>query len=260
MHSTFRDVQFDRIEADAQQSRAGRAFTLIELLVVVAIITLLISILLPSLQRSREHATRALCLSNMHHLSHSFGLYAHDHGGFLPPMMIGGPVDSYGRYANKGGMGLMLEWMVYPDGVGGWGPSEYVHSLDLLFCPGDFLYSPERFHGTGLGPSLPGDGNLRYTGYQYLYVTKESHNDPSSDRYYGLGRYSTECDQSHIIVTELPSHNPSSWLAPDGPFWHLEDRCYLRLGGSAFSLSQSEVEARVDNLGAFWTKCFDLIK
>jgi len=73
-------------ESFGDRETGRRAFTLIELLVVMAIISLLVSILVPSLKKAQKLAKAAVCLSNMHHVGAVLSLYAQDWRGFLPPV------------------------------------------------------------------------------------------------------------------------------------------------------------------------------
>lgn len=109
-------------------------FTLIELLVVVAIITLLISILLPSLQNARELARQSLCASNLRQIGIACTMYTSDNNG------AGVPINQSDYPSGGGGVWFELPKM-WPNFIklylGAEGPKN-AHDwkqLDVLACP-----------------------------------------------------------------------------------------------------------------------------
>lgn len=64
--------------------KAGRGLSLIEVLVVIGIITLLLAILLPAIQRAREAARRTDCASRLRQFGQAMHSYSVDHNCFPP--------------------------------------------------------------------------------------------------------------------------------------------------------------------------------
>lgn len=66
-----------------RNTKKRHAFTLIELLVVIAIIALLLSIITPAIRAVKQHATGAVCQSNLRGLSTSWLTYSQENNGFI---------------------------------------------------------------------------------------------------------------------------------------------------------------------------------
>ena len=110
-------------------SRSGgtgvRGFTLIELLVVIAIISLLASILAPSVHRAMELAKQTACLSNLKSIGVGISMYVDDADGRLMPYTIL-TNSHWHRWYNR----LVPDPDVFP-----YNTSDYLSVYDVLFCP-----------------------------------------------------------------------------------------------------------------------------
>ena len=146
----------------SDQHTAG--FTLIELLVVISIIALLIALLLPALQKSRDAAMIALCASRQHQLAAGFHTYGADNGGSLPP---GSAYLPEGHVPNRAvrGSGDFLDVL---------NPA-YVEPKEAWYCPAGAFFADTVWSSvtpwtlpTPYANCCIGDGDNVYTSYAFM--------------------------------------------------------------------------------------------
>lgn len=124
-----------RCDRPASQSRG---FTLVELLVVIGIIAMLMGVLLPVLQKAREAASRAQCLSNIRQVTMGIIMYTHGNRGYFPaasPFNIQSPFD-WIHYQQGRAAALPPKLTIATGGIGPYLKLS-LSNLNVLRCPSD---------------------------------------------------------------------------------------------------------------------------
>ncbi len=116
-----------------------RAFTLVELLVVIGIISVLIAMLLPALNKARQQAKVVACGSQERQICLALLMYAQDNKGWLPRVRWATPEmledETTGGYLNPASI------------------KPYIKSAAILNCPGEAQATHDAYFGRYGNPS-----------------------------------------------------------------------------------------------------------
>lgn len=200
------------VHAAARRHGRKTAFTLVELLVVIGIIALLISILLPALNRARAAANQVVCASNMRQFGLAVSQYSIDNKGFLP--LYG--LDA--TYAGSGGPEETLWWNTLAPYLGleaatavGYYPNQ-AESMEIMRkirpCPAD---RDMVFIGPNYGSFLPPADPNSPPVAPFLFGRLNSSYDARGTK---LTRFSRPTEIAMFLETRSPYYwvnSPAGW-------------------------------------------------
>jgi prepilin-type N-terminal cleavage/methylation domain-containing protein len=170
---------------------AERGFTLIELLIVIAIISLLLTILMPTLNQAKELARSAVCLSNLRNLGPAYAMYVSEfHGCVMPSCYINpsGPrADHWEHYAT---LMVNLGYASAPDQAQVPAPVPPDYTLDAVYrrgpsVGGSTFRCPEAGDAEGIHPASVYQPDFTENVWDYWRVTSKA-TGITVDTFYGM--------------------------------------------------------------------------
>lgn len=138
-------------------SMKRNGFTLIELLVVIAIIALLLSIIIPALNKVKEQAAQIPCSANQRAISQAFYMYQEENSGYLVSAYAWWTPDEMKSFEQNNTVSKGRDWVACPIDKYGFAQSDpgkatveyeqngiragklwpYLENMDSYHCPAD---------------------------------------------------------------------------------------------------------------------------
>lgn len=199
---------------DFFEEAKSKGFTLIELLVVIAIIALLMSVLMPALNKAKDQARKVVCSSNLKQIMLAFHTYAASNDQAFPLVRLFNN-SRYGQGSQQGHHGW---WDVQMIG-------DNLAPAEAFKCPAD------RFQRT-TAPDWPVDEVLnidkltpRSYGYSNWIGGSESEfdtkNNPQNKKHVINGKYLKKRTAPALLYTVAES----AWYSPEYKDYYTKRAC-----------------------------------